>query len=139
MLLPRFAWVFLFFFFVFPLAAIPAKFLDFCAERRTGWIFLLLPLFAPTRSILFPRLGAEVNSRLAFSAVGEGGALGIQVGGGWVRPISVRFGMGRDLITDRRRRLRIGGGNRCELYQCFLCDVCCDWQLGKEGIRAKLE
>ena len=65
---------------------------------------------------LFPRLGAEVNSRLAFSTVGGGGALGIQVGGGWVRPISVRFGMGRDQIAGRRRRLRIRGGNRCELY-----------------------
>ena len=41
-------------------------------------------------------LAAEDNSCLAFSTVGEGGALGIQVGGGWVRPISVRFGMGRD-------------------------------------------
>ena len=41
-------------------------------------------------------LAAEDNSRLAFSTAGEGGALGIQVGGGWVRPISVRFGMGRD-------------------------------------------
>ena len=41
-------------------------------------------------------LAAEDNSRLAFSTVGEGGALGIQVGGGWVRPNSVRFGMGRD-------------------------------------------